>query len=114
MEFDISGNGEDYIELSASYLYVKVKITNPGGSHLSKNESVTSVNLFLHVLFSQINVSLNERAISTSSNTYLHHSYIETLLNYREDVKKSLLDYDFFKDKHSTFTDLSLTTDENP
>lgn len=72
---------------------MKVKITKHGGSHLSKNESVTPVNYFLHVLFSQIDVSRNERVISTSSNTYLHHSYIETLLNYREDVKKSLLDY---------------------
>ena len=91
MEFNISGNREDYIDLSASYLYVKVKRTNPDESDLDEKTTVTPVSLFLHSLFSQIDVSLKESVISSANNTYPYCTYIETLLNYGEDTKKSLL-----------------------
>ncbi|GFW87797.1 uncharacterized protein TNCV_1359011 [Trichonephila clavipes] len=50
-------------------------------------------------------VALNERGVSSSSNTYPYHAYVETLLNYSEDAKKSLLTCEcFYKD---TFLDVS-------
>ena len=57
------------------------------------------VNLFLHSLFSQVDVSLNERLISPSTNTYPYRAMIETLLNYGEDAKSSQLTMAmFYKD----------------
>lgn len=113
VEFNISGNGEDYIDLSSSYLYTKVKITKSDGSALTDDDHVAPVNLFLQALFSQVDVSLNERVISSSSNTYPYRAYIETLLNFGEDAKKSLLQCEcFYKDKKLTCTDPS--SDENP
>ncbi|GFU51754.1 uncharacterized protein TNCV_1202901 [Trichonephila clavipes] len=57
------------------------------------------VNLFLHSLFSQVDVSLNDRVVSNSSNTYPHRSYIETLLNHGYDSKTSQLTAElFYKD----------------
>ncbi|GFY07345.1 uncharacterized protein TNCV_5085301 [Trichonephila clavipes] len=93
------------MDLSASYLHVKVKITNLDGTSLAENEPVAPVNLFLHALFGQVDVILNERMVSSSSNTYPYRAYVETLLNYGEDAKKSLLTCEcFYKD---TFLDVS-------
>ena len=99
IEFTISGSGEEYVDLAASYMHVKVKVTKSDGNVLTDTDSVAPVNLFLHSLFSQVDVSLNERNISSSTNTYPYRAYIETLLNYGEDAKKSLLTCEgFFKD----------------
>lgn len=96
VEFNVPGSGDDYMDLAASYLHVKVKIQNSDGTPLAADEPVAPVNLFLHALFSQVDVSLNERVISSSSNTYPYRAYIETLLNYGEDAKKSLLSCEGF------------------
>lgn len=101
IEFNISGNGEEYMDLAASYLHVKAKVLKADGTVLPEKEPVSAVNLFLHSLFSQVDVSLNERNISSASNTYPYRAYIETLLNYGEDAKKSLLTCEaFFKDEN--------------
>lgn len=106
VEFNISGNGDEYMDLSASYVYVKAKLVKPDGSPLPEKEGVAPVNLFLHALFSQVDISLNERMISSSSNTYPYRAYIETLLNYGEDAKKSLLSCEcFFKDTNLSVND---------
>lgn len=56
-------------------------------------------NLFLHSLFSQVDVSLNERLISSSTNTYAYRAMLETLLNYGDEAKKSQLTMSlFYKD----------------
>jgi hypothetical protein len=100
IEFNISGSGEEYIDLAASYIHVKAKVLKADGTVLPEKESVAPVNLFLHSLFSQVDISLNERNISSASNTYPYRAYIETLLNYGEDAKKSLLTCEgFFKDE---------------
>lgn len=91
IEFNISGTGEEYLDLSASYLHVKAKVLKADGTNLPEKEAVAPANLFLHSLFSQVDVSLNERNISSATNTYPYRAYIETVLNYGEDAKKSLL-----------------------
>lgn len=52
LEFRISGNSEEYIDLSMTQLYVKVKIVMSYGSPLPDKEPVCPINLFLHSLFS--------------------------------------------------------------
>lgn len=114
VEFNISGSGEEYMDLSSSYLYVKVKIVKSDGSVLPEKEAVAPVNLFLHALFSQVDVSLNERVISASSNTYPYRAYIETLMNYGEDAKKSLLSCEcFYKDTNLNVVDPLQTENGN-
>lgn len=105
VEFNISGSGEEYMDLSSSYLYVKVKIVKSDGSKLPDKEEVAPINLILHSLFSQVDVSLNERIISSATNTYPYLAYIETLLNYGEDAKKTLLTCEgFYKDNKLSTT----------
>ncbi|GBM08899.1 hypothetical protein AVEN_57445-1 [Araneus ventricosus] len=69
IEFSISGSGEDYIDLSTTQLHAKVKILKDNAK-LDETEKVAPVNLLLYSLFSQVDVSLNDRLISASSNLY--------------------------------------------
>lgn len=106
VEFNISGSGDEYMDLSSSYLYVKAKIVKSDGTSLLDKEPVAPINLFLHSLFSQVDVSLNERIISSATNTYPYRAYIETLLNYGEDAKKTLLTCEcFYKDNNLSVND---------
>ncbi|GFX85983.1 uncharacterized protein F54H12.2 [Trichonephila clavipes] len=96
VEFHISGSAEDYIDLSQTQLYVKAKIVKVDNTPITKDDTIGPVNLFLHSLFSQVDVSLNDRVVSNSSNTYLYRSYIETLLNHGYDSKTSQLTAELF------------------
>ncbi|GFW52979.1 uncharacterized protein F54H12.2 [Trichonephila clavipes] len=99
VEFHISGSAEDYIDLIQTQLYVKAKIVKVDNTPITKDDTIGPVNLFLHSLFSQVDVSLNDRVVSNSSNTYPYRSYIETLLNHGYDSKTSQLTAElFYKD----------------
>ena len=102
IEFVITGSGEEYIDLSETYLQVTAKIVQPTGGSLQQsvgeNGTVTGtdagvgpVNLWLHSLFSQVDVSLNERLVTPSMNTYPYRAYLETLLSYGPAAKESYL-----------------------
>ncbi|GFV15044.1 uncharacterized protein TNCV_3979641 [Trichonephila clavipes] len=95
VEFHISGSAEDYIDLSQTQLYVKAKIVKVDNTPITKDDTIGHVNLFLHS-FSQVDVSLNDRVVSNSSNTYPYRSYIETLLNHGYDSKTSQLTAELF------------------
>ena len=49
------------------------------------------VNLFLHSLFQQVDVSLNDVQVSQSSGTYAYRAYIDSLLSYGPQPKNSQL-----------------------
>ena len=99
IEFYVSGTGDEYLDLARSQLFVKAKITKANGTAIDAETQVGPVNLFLHSLFSQVDVSLNERLISPSTNTYPYRAMIETLLNYGEEAKTSQLSMAmFYKD----------------
>ncbi|GIY10786.1 uncharacterized protein F54H12.2 [Caerostris darwini] len=83
-------------DLIQTQLYIKVKIVNPEGTPLKKDEKIGPVNLFGHSLFPQMDISLNECLVSNSSNTYLYRSYFETPLNPGFDCKISQLTSETF------------------
>ena len=100
IEFDISGTGEDFIDFANTMLYVKAKVTLNNGDDLADDAAVGPVNLFLHSLFSQVDISLNGTLITASTNTYPYRALLETLLSYGEDAKKTQLTFAlFYKDQ---------------
>lgn len=100
IEFHVAGTPEEYVDLSQTKLHIKAKITNADGSRLAVDAPVAPTNLFLHSLFSQCEVSLNERLVSVASNNYPYRAYLETLLNYGREAKESQLTSAlFFKDR---------------
>lgn len=91
IEFAISGNSEEYLDLFNTFLHVRAKVTLADGSNLPADVEVTPVNYFLHSLFSQVDVSLNDTLITPSENTYPYRAYLEATLNYGEEAKKGHL-----------------------
>ena len=79
LEFSISGSGEDYIDLANTHLYIHAQIVKADGTNLPDGAEVGPVNLWLHSLFSQVDMSLNEKLISPSSNTYPYRAYLDTV-----------------------------------
>ena len=69
IEFDIIGSGEDYVDFANTVLYVKAKLTQNNGNNLADDAAVCPVNLFLHSLFAQVDISLNGTLVTASTNT---------------------------------------------
>jgi len=118
IEFEIPGAGEEYIDLNNSMLFVKVKVVQLNGQNLPAGAQVAPVNLFLHSLFSQVDISLNGTPVTTASDTYGYRAYIETLLSYGRDAKQTQLTSSlYYKDEAGKFDALHLEAgqdDANP
>lgn len=91
LEFAISGSSEEYIDLSNTYLHVIAKVTKANGDDIDPGTDVAPTNLFLHSLFSQVDVTLNDIVITPSENTYPYKAYIETALSRGVEAKKGYL-----------------------
>ena len=97
IEFVIPPSCEMYTDLAHTMLSVKVTVKQTvADTDLSadakKNIShVGPVNNFMHSLFSQVDVSFNQKQVSPPNNTYAYRAYIETLLNYGYGAKNSHL-----------------------
>jgi len=72
IEFDIPASGTDYIDLSKSMLYLKAKVVQQNGHNLPPNTLVPPVNLWLHSLFNQVDISLNGTTVTTANDTYAY------------------------------------------
>jgi hypothetical protein len=70
---------------------VEAQIVNTDGSSLDPDTDVGPVNLWMHSLFSDVNVSLSEKLVSPPSSMYPYRAYIETLLSYGPAAKESQL-----------------------
>ena len=102
IEFSIPGSGEDYIDLTNTFLHLGVKITGADGANIADAAAIGLVNLLMHSRFSQVDVALNDKLVSSSTNTYAYWAYLETLLNYGKEAKESqLISVMWYKDTAS-------------
>ena len=93
IEFIVNGASDLYLDLANTFLQIQCKIVKANGEDLTSadDDLIAPENLFLHSLFSELNISLNGTLVSSSTNTYAYRAYIETLLNYGRDCKDSQL-----------------------
>ncbi|XP_041376686.1 uncharacterized protein LOC121389141 [Gigantopelta aegis] len=91
VEFNVYGQGVDYIDLKCTKLHVRAKITKADGSILTKDEKVGPVNLWLQSFWSQVDLTLNGKLVTTSTNLYPYKSYLKVLLNGTSTAKESSL-----------------------
>ena len=97
--FTITGSGDEYLDLSAAYLHLTASISVGGVTNPTEDDKVVPVNNLVQSLFSQVDVSLNGKMVSSSSNTYAYRAYIETLLTFGKAYKKIFLtNYMWYKD----------------
>ena len=60
-------------------MYVKFKIIKADSHNLELNSNVAPVNNFLHSMFSGVDLYLNNKLISSNSDTYPYRAYIKNL-----------------------------------
>ena len=106
IEFTVTGSGDEYIDLDKTLLEIRAVIKQADGVAAPKTAHIAPVNNTLHSLFSQVDVSLNDVPVSSSTTTYSYRSYIENHLNYGQDAKDSRLSAGlYFIDDHITQSD---------
>lgn len=91
IEFLVPGTGDDYLDLSHTLLYIKAKIINQDATKIADSVSVAPVNNWLHSLFGQLDIYMNQKLVSPPNNTYPYRAYIENLLNYGPAAKETHL-----------------------
>ena len=94
IEFHVPGNNDEYIDLAHTMLKVTVSLVADNDIPQERQEEAGRsgpVNNFMHSIFSQVDVSLNQKLVSPTGNNYAYRAYIETLLNYGDQAKKTHL-----------------------
>ncbi len=83
----------DYLDLFNSYLKVTVQVvdTRPNHGQLNRNCEVALSNNTLHTLFKAVTLQLGNQVVSHNNNDYPYRAYIETLLSFGDEAKKSYL-----------------------
>ena len=98
IEFYIEGNGQNYLDLSHTFLHIKARIIKKNGTDLIATDKVTTVNYPLNTCFSQCNIFLNDKQVSSQVN-YAYRCIFESLLFYNEKSQNTFLRAGlFFKD----------------
>ena len=91
IEFVIPGTGDAYLDLANTYLLIRAKVVRGVGTDLAAGTPVAPVNNWLHSLFSQVDVYLNDTLVTPSSNTYPFRAYVDTVLSYGAEAKNTQL-----------------------
>ena len=88
IHFSILGNATQYIDLSRTKLYVKLKVQKEDGTAFGADESGLPIDMILHTMWSSVDVTLNNIQVSGAGGNYMYKSAIECLLNYSKDTKE--------------------------
>ena len=91
IEFKISERGKEFLDLASSYLYLKAEVSKADGSNLDGASKFGFTNYPISSVFNQLHAILGGKLISSATNTYVHHSILEVLLNYDKRAAQSQL-----------------------
>lgn len=83
-----SQNAMEYIDMHRSQMFLKCKLKK---IEPSIPDEVVPVNLTLQSLFSQVDVSIESKQVSSTSGHYPYKAFIQCLLRYGSDAKRSQL-----------------------
>ena len=87
----IPGTGDAYLDLANTYLRIRAKVVRGVGTDLAPDTPVAPVNNWLHSIISKVDVCLNDTLVTPSSNTYPFRAYVDTVLSYGAEAKKTQL-----------------------
>lgn len=113
VEIVVVEEGDYYLDLSNSFLYVRAALVKQNGTNLPATANVAPVNNFLHSLWAQVDVSLSNTLITQSNNTYPYRAYIENLLSFGPAAKRSQLSSNiWYKDTANQFETITGTNNK--
>ena len=89
MQFVIDNASDKFLDFNNFFWKVKCKITKANGQNLVEADKVSVISYPVSSLFSQADILLSGKALSSTTNTYPYRVYIETLLNYSKEAKNT-------------------------
>ena len=99
VEICVPGTGSKYIDLKRSRLYVKACIKKGNLKDLDEKDYVPPCNLFLQTLFSQVDVYLQQKLVSSGAAGHPYRAMFDTLLNFGPPALESQFQsQSFYKD----------------
>lgn len=87
IDFNITGEGDEYVDLSELRLYIRVKVSTTTTTTGIEDGKVSLVKFWPHALFRQCDLFLNGTLVTTSSNMYHYTAYIASMLSFSKEVK---------------------------
>jgi len=107
--FMVPGNGEAYIDMAKTLLYVRMKVVDSAtNAAIANDKNYTVVNNTLNSLFSDIKVEFNQTTVSSASSMNHYRSYLENLFNYNDTAKTSHLTSSlYYMDEAGKFDDVT-------
>ena len=89
IEFHISG-GMEYLDLSKSTMHVRLRLKRGDGTSVNSGDiNCGPVNYVLHAIFTQIDVLIQNKIVTSSTGFYPYKAYMQTLLKYGKVAKES-------------------------
>ena len=115
IDFLITGTN-DYVDLAETEIYIKCSIRKKSTTDeatttpITETDEIAPVNNFLHSMFAQVTVQLNNTVVDNTNSSYPYRAYIENLLNYGNQAKLThLRSCLFIKDDPEQFDNIKLT-----
>ena len=103
--FEIKSTDSHYIELDKTVLKLKCKILTAAGTPVEAAKVVVPVNNLFYSMFKNCSVYLNESLITPATQLYAYRAYMEQMLAYSKDYKKSQARcHMFYREKDPTST----------
>ena len=96
IEFEIN-NVDSYLELSKTEVEVKFRIKKEDGVNLTAKDHVGTINYPIAILFSSVEVKLNNKTITYGSSNYAERSIMEILMTYTSNAANSWLATSLFE-----------------
>lgn len=91
IEISIPGQGNEYLDLRRSRLYVKCAIVKSDGTKLATSEKTGIINIPLQSMWSQVDTYLNGKLVSLNTSYYPWKAYLKLLLSNGQDIGRSQL-----------------------
>ena len=100
INFSIMGNSSQYVKLSDTELYVRMRVEKEDGTPFTttddsnqplpivQRESGTPVDFILHSMWSSVDIKLNNNLVSESGTNYMYKALLEAMLIYDGVQKK--------------------------
>ena len=108
ISFFIQGDDLHYIDLSQTAIFIRGRVLDNANNSVpvyNKETRVAPVNNFLHSLFEQCVVHLNETQITPSTNLYMYRALIETILAFSGDSTDTIGATSFYFKEHTKIYD---------
>ena len=88
--FSIPGNDVHYLDMASLQLHLRLKIQSGQADIATEAPPIEPVNNFLHTMFEQVTMHLNETQITPTSTLYPYRAFIESCLGTNGEHQKTM------------------------